>query len=145
MVRSTQATAATPVAALAALAMLGGCAPAPGAQASGRGGDAGAQPVVYRGIDTILIDKDLVDFRVAMTGALGPDDVLAYARCAAAQYALIRGFGFARQVRTNVSADGGVWRADAVYTISAALPPGPKTIDAEVTVRDCGAQGIPTV
>ena len=29
--------------------------------------------------------------------------------------------------------------------ISAALPDGLKTIDAEVAVRDCGAQGIPTV
>ncbi|GHE01438.1 hypothetical protein U879_14790 [Defluviimonas sp. 20V17] len=143
MIRRPQTQA--PAAAIAALAMLGGCAPAQGVGAPAEARGAGAPPVVYRGIDTVLIDKDLVDFRVSMTGALGPDDVLAYARCAAAQYALIRGFGFARQVRTTVNVDGGVWRADAVYTISAALPPGPKTIDAEVTVRDCGAQGIPTV
>jgi hypothetical protein len=99
----------------------------------------------YRGIETILLDGDLVDFRVEMKGARGPSDVDAYAACAAAQYALIRGFGFARHVRTNVANSGGVWRGDAVYTISAALPRGLKTIDAEVTVRDCGAQGIPTV
>jgi hypothetical protein len=68
-----------------------------------------------------------------------------YAACAAAQYALIRGFGFARHVRTNVDNQGGTWRGDAVYTISAALPEGLRTIDAEVTVRDCGARGIPTV
>jgi len=72
-------------------------------------------------------------------------DVEAYARCAAAQYALIRGFGFARHVRTNVDQAGGIWRGDAVYTISSALPRGLKTIDAEVAVRDCGAQGIPTI
>lgn len=133
-------TPRAPTAAIAAMAMLGGCA---------AGGAPAPQEVrfspTYLGIDTILIDKDLVDFRVAMKGARGPDDVLDYARCAAAQYALIRGFGFARQVRTNVSEAGGVWRGDAVYTISAALPAGTKTIDAEVTVRDCGAQGIPTV
>ncbi len=99
----------------------------------------------YKGIETILLDGDLVDFRVEMTGARGVEDVDAYAACAAAQYALIRGFGFARHVRTNVANAGGVWRGDAVYTISAALPRGMKTIDAEVTVRDCGAQGIPTV
>jgi hypothetical protein len=99
----------------------------------------------YKGIETILLDGDLVDFRVEMTGARGVEDVDAYAACAAAQYALIRGFGFARHVRTNVANAGGVWRGDAVYTISAALPRGLKTIDAEVTVRDCGAQGIPTV
>jgi hypothetical protein len=99
----------------------------------------------YQGIETILLDGDLVNFRVAMKGARNGDDVDAYARCAAAQYALIRGFGFARHVRTTVARDRKIWRGDAVYTISAALPRGLKTIDAEVTVRDCGAQGIPTI
>ena len=124
---------------LAALttAVLSGCTDQPVAQ-----GDFAPD---YRGIETILLDGDLVDFRVAMTGARGAEDVEAYARCAAAQYALIRGFGFARHVRTNVAQSGGTWRADAVYTISAALPDGFRTIDAEVTVRDCGEQGIPTV
>jgi hypothetical protein len=68
-----------------------------------------------------------------------------YAACAAAQYALIRGYGFARHVRTAVTQEGSIWRGDAVYTISPALPRGVATIDAEVTVRDCGARGIPTV
>jgi ABC-type phosphate/phosphonate transport system substrate-binding protein len=99
----------------------------------------------YLGIETLLLDGDLVNFRVAMTGARNQEDVAAYARCAAAQYTLIRGFGFARHVRTNVAKTAGTWRADAVYTLSASLPMGLKTIDAEVTVRDCGAQGIPTV
>ena len=99
----------------------------------------------YLGIETILLANDLVDFRVAMKGARGIEDVTAYARCAAAQYALIRGDNFARHVRTNVDEEGGTWRADAVYTISAALPEGLRTIDAEVTVRDCSARGIPTV
>ena len=97
------------------------------------------------GIETLLMDGDLVNFRVAMTGARNNEDVATYARCAAAQYALIRGFGFARHVVTNVDKQGGTWRGDAVYTISASLPKGLKTIDAEVTVRDCGANGIPTV
>lgn len=99
----------------------------------------------YDGIETLLLDGDLVNFRVAMRGARDAEDVTAYARCAAAQYALIRGFGFARHVRTNVAETGGNWRADAVYTISAALPRGIKTIDAEVAVSDCSEQGIPTV
>jgi hypothetical protein len=99
----------------------------------------------YDGIETILLDGDLVNFRVSMQGARDNSDVAGYARCAAAQYALIRGFGFARHVRTNVEKQGSTWRGDAVYTISAALPRGIKTIDAEVTVRDCGEQGIPTV
>lgn len=99
----------------------------------------------YDGIETLLLDGDLVNFRVTMRGARDAEDVAAYARCAAAQYALIRGFGFARHLRTNVAETGGNWRADAVYTISSALPRGIKTIDAEVAVSDCSEQGIPTV
>lgn len=99
----------------------------------------------YLGIQTALLDGDLVQFRVAMRGGNGAGDVADYAACAAAQYALIRGAGFARQVRTNIDFQGGIWRGDAVYTISAALPRGTKTLDAEVTVQGCGARAIPTV
>lgn len=99
----------------------------------------------YRGIETRLLDGDLVGFLVEMTGARGISDVVEYGKCAAAQYALIRGYAFARHVRTNVVEEGGVWRGDAVYTISADLPRGTKTIDAEVTVAGCAEAGIPTV
>ncbi len=123
---------------ISALAVLAACEqPAPVAQA--------LFTPRYDGIETLLLDGDLVNFRVAMRGARDEEDVAAYARCAAAQYALIRGFGFARHLRTNVAETGGNWRGDAVYTISAALPRGSKTIDAEVTVSDCRDQGIPTV
>lgn len=127
------------MACLTALAVLAGCA---GDKQMTR--QASFNPT-YLGIKTVLLDNDLVDFLVKMKGARSDADVEAYARCAAAQYALIRGYGFARHVRTNVAEEGGVWRGDAVYTISAALPRGSRTIDAEVTVRDCGAQGIPTI
>lgn len=122
---------------LAALMMLSACT------ATHQASIGGQQD--YLGIETLLLDGDLVNFRVAMTGARNDEDVAGYARCAAAQYALIRGFGFARLVRTTVVRQGEIWRGDAVYTVSAALPPGFRTIDAEVTVRDCGEQGIPTV
>ena len=121
-----------------ASAILLGCA-------SGEQVSSGAFSPSFGGIETLLLDGDLVNFRVEMTGARGNQDVADYAACAAAQYALIRGFGFARHVRTNVDNQGGTWRGDAVYTVSAALPEGLRTIDAEVTVRDCGARGIPTV
>lgn len=120
-------------------ASLAACADMPA------GDKAAPENAAYKGIETILLDGDMVNFRVAMTGARTEADVEAYGRCAAAQYALIRGFGFARHVRTTVARSGTVWRGDAVYLISAALPPGVRTIDAEVTVRDCGEQGIPTV
>lgn len=99
----------------------------------------------YRGIETRLLEGDLVNFHVEMAGARDAQDVADYAECAAAQYALIRGYGFARHVRTNTQVEAGLWRGDAVYTISPALPDGLKTIDAEVVVADCRETGIPTV
>lgn len=99
----------------------------------------------YNGIQTRLLDGDLVGFVVEMEGARDELDVEEYALCAAAQYTLIRGYGFARHIRTRVSEEAGLWRADAVYTISPAIPDGPTNIDAEVTVEDCTARGIPTV
>lgn len=120
---------------LAALAAAGACAD---------GSDSADEPR-YLGVETRLLDGDLVNFRVGMRGAGGIADIETYARCAAAQYAAIRGYGFARHLRTNVTEEGGVWRADAVYTISPTLPQGLRTIDAEVTVAECERQEIPTV
>lgn len=99
----------------------------------------------YDGIETRLLDGNLVNFQVKLTNADVAQDVTDYAECAAAQYALIRGYGFARKVRTLVDEEGGIWTADAVYTISSALPRGLRTIDAEVTVAECARRSIPTV
>lgn len=100
---------------------------------------------VYSGVETRLLDGDLVQFEVAMRGARDVGDLEDYAECAAAQYALIRGYGFARHIRTTVNEEGGLWRGDAVYTISAELPRGLKTIDAEVAALACAENGIPMV
>ena len=127
----------TPVA-LCLLGGLSGCAEA------GADNVAPFQPT-YDGVETRLLDGDLVNFHVSMRGARGREDVDRYAECAAAQYALIRGYGFARHLRTNLAEEGGVWRGDAIYTISAALPRGLKTIDAEVVAANCAENGIPMV
>jgi hypothetical protein len=99
----------------------------------------------YLGIKAAPLDPTLFRFDVAMKGARDRGDVDSYARCAAAGYAASKGFGFVRQLSTNVQVQGGIWRANAVYTISPGLPGGIRTIDAEVTVADCAEQGIPTV
>ncbi|MBY5932239.1 hypothetical protein KUV51_04440 [Tateyamaria omphalii] len=99
----------------------------------------------YRGVETQLLAEDLVQFDVEMTNAITTRDVEDYAECAAAGYTLIRGWGFARHLRTNVYEEAGVWKADAVYTISPALPRGIRTIDAEVVAAACAERGIPTV
>ena len=121
-----------------ATALLAGCAAAPAAN------EPPARPE-YLGIETALLDDDLVQFRLAVRGADGPEEVERYAACAAAQYALIRGYGFARRVRTLVDERAGVWRGDAVYTVSPRLPRGTEALDAETTVADCALNGIPTV
>jgi hypothetical protein len=119
-------------------------ASAAGAQMPEAGDEAPFDPK-YQGIETRLLDGDLVSFNVRMRGARTGEDVSRYAECAAAQYTLIRGYGFARHVRTKVAETGGLWQADAVYTISESLPKGFKTIDAEVTTAACVESGIPTV
>ena len=121
------------------------------AMAGGLSGCDAAQPMdqrfapEYKGVATTLLDGDLVQFDVAMRGARGASDVEDYAECAAAQYALIRGYGFARHLRTNVYEEAGLWRGDAVYTISPALPRGVRTLDAEVVTASCVENGIPMV
>lgn len=126
---------------LFALGGLVACAETP----PGGGVDQAPFDPEYLGIETRLLEGDLVSFLVEMRGARGNGDVADYAECAAAQYTLIRGYGFARHVRTNVAEEGGVWQGDAVYTISPDLPRGVNTIDAEVAVASCAENGIPTV
>jgi len=121
------------------LAGLAACQPTPQA-----GEQAPFEPE-YMGTQTRLLEDDLVSFLVAMKGARDNEDVAAYGECAAAQYALIRGYGFARHVRTQVEKRNGVWYGDAGYVISASIPEGVRTIDAEITVQNCIANGIPTV
>ncbi|MEM9576079.1 MAG: hypothetical protein AAF999_03590 [Pseudomonadota bacterium] len=99
----------------------------------------------YLGVETTALDADLVQVRAAMTKAQSEEDVRNYAECAVVHYALERGYGFARHLRTKIEEEGGVWSADAVYTISPTLPDGLATIDAEVTAAACERRGIPMV
>ncbi len=99
----------------------------------------------YLGVDTRLLDDSAVSFLVRMRGTNDRRDVVAYARCAAAQYALIRGYSFAQHVRTTTTRRGNVWEADGGFVISPDLPMGLRNMDAEVIVDDCREQGIPTV
>jgi hypothetical protein len=99
----------------------------------------------YRGIETRLLDGDLVQFLVETGPGATRVHIERYAECAAAQYALIRGYGFARQLRTNVVQLENGWRGDAIYTISPSLPEGVTKLDAEVVTATCAEDGIPMV
>ena len=103
------------------------------------------EQVRYYGVQTRLLDNDLVQFHVTLSGTQSSEQVARYAECAAAQYTLIRGFGFARHVRTRIGQEADRLSADDVYTISCSLPQGTKTIDAEVVADACARDNIPMV
>ena len=98
----------------------------------------------YLGAEIEPLGDDLVAFRVSLKGTRDATAIEAYARCTAAGHVQKQGGGFLRHLRTNTDEEGGIWRADAVYSVSSALPKGLQTIDAEVTVEDCALRGIPT-
>ena len=105
-----------------------------------------AADVEYIKVDTRLMSPELVNMVVTMRNPRTPVDVIAYVECAAAQYTLIRGFGFAGRVKMDVAEEkGGVWAGNAIYTLSNAHPGGRHTIDAEITVEDCNSNNVPTV
>ncbi len=107
--------------------------------------EAAAREPVYRGADPVGLGGDLYGFLVTMEHAGDAAEVEDYVTCVVAGYAMEKEYGFARKVRVYVNEEGGVWSADAVYSITPALPRGAKTIDAEVTAADCASRGIPTV
>ena len=111
----------------------------------GLGGCATERPTApHEVLDTLRIGEDLINVLVQVDGDLAEETASQYAECVAAQYVLDRGYQFARHIRTNRSKTGGNWRADAVYSVSQALPRGSKTLDAEVVVQNCAELGIPT-
>ncbi|SPH17337.1 hypothetical protein DEA8626_00855 [Defluviimonas aquaemixtae] len=126
------------------LALLAGLSAGLSACAETPAPEAPAEPV-YIGSNAAAMGGDLHGFIVTMEGGREAEDMDAYVECVVAGYALEKKQGFARKVRTYVRQEGGVWIADAVYTISPTLPRGLKTIDAEVAVADCAERGIPTV
>lgn len=99
----------------------------------------------YQRIVTRLLEDDLVAFDLTMTGARDAEDLRRYGDCAVAQYALIRGYGYARHLRTTTQHSGDVWQGNAIYTISPERPPGLEIIVATERVLTCAEEDIPTV
>ena len=99
---------------------------------------------VYGRSDVLTIDGEVIGVLAEMRGIANEALVIDYARCIAAGHALSTGANFARHLRTSVTETGGVWTADALYTVSRAIPAGLARIDAEVTVADCAERGVPS-
>lgn len=103
-------------------------------------------PPAYGRTDVISLGDDLVGVLAEVEGPGATREAAAdYARCIAAGHALGKGLGFARHVRTSVTEAAGVFTADALYSVTSAVPPGLARIDAEVTAADCAERGVPTV
>ncbi|MEM9434541.1 MAG: hypothetical protein AAGA12_11520 [Pseudomonadota bacterium] len=102
-------------------------------------------PLDYQGVSVDNLGRDLVSVQVALSGITVIEQVQAYADCAAAQYALDEGYGYVRHLRRKVDQEGGIWRGDAVYTLSKTRPEGTNVIDADSVVFACVENGTPTV
>lgn len=121
------------------LAGLSACVPADPAT------EPAPPPPDYLQADVTLMGGDLVLVHASARG--GPPQgaaAEAYARCVAAGYADDHGASYLRHVRTLTDKEGGVWQADAVYSVTAAEPDGLMTERAADAVAGCGVQGIPT-
>ena len=90
------------------------------------------------------LDAGLMQLNVAMRGGREARALAErYARCVAIGYGLRHGFAFARHVRTKLDFRSGIWRADAVYTMSRNVPAGMNLIDIQIEQQDCTNRGIP--
>lgn len=101
--------------------------------------------IAYLGIQTERLDDDLVQINVRLEGEVHNENVAAYAECAAAQYTLSRGYGFARHVLTSVTQKNSIWTGKSVFWVSETLPDGLITINAAEKAQSCFENGIPTV
>ena len=84
-------------------------------------GCAPAEPVPIAPVGqpvTSYLTDDLVQVTLDYTGDPDAEAVKSLTDCAVAEAILLRGPGFARHVRTTVSEEAGISRADAVYTVS---------------------------
>jgi len=75
-------------------------------------------------------------FPTGRDGRAGPD---------AGRYAIVAGRKFLRRMGGNVDEEGGIWDADAVYSVSPDLRAGRHAIDVKRAAAGCAEQGIPTV
>ncbi|HEY0213416.1 MAG TPA: hypothetical protein VGC40_07505 [Paenirhodobacter sp.] len=103
------------------------------------------EDITYLGVETRMLDAELVDLRVALKGTETDAAVAAYLKCAAAQYTLIRGMDTARQIRTVVSKSGGTWRGQAVYMIGKGNPRGFDKVEARAMMNECAEKNIPAI
>lgn len=113
-----------PALALFATAMLPACSPAD-------------QPVEPGRSEVLFLDDDLMQVTLDAPGEADPLELRELTDCAAATALLEREADFARHVRTNITEEAGISRADAVYTVSSERPAGDFVIVAVDRAANC--------
>lgn len=108
-------------------------------------GDGETEPLAFGPVVVADLGDDLIQVKLSVARPAEVEDVTMIADCNAAAYAVFAGKGFARHLRTNAYIEAGLWRADAVYSITSQRPSGLRPLDAQAVKEDCALNGIPMV
>lgn len=85
----------------------------------------------------------LVEVIAEMKQGVDADSAFAYATCALASWAKRTGTPYARHVRTLTQGVGGRVRLASLFTVSRSEPMGLSVVEADATLAQCEARGIP--
>lgn len=85
----------------------------------------------------------LVEVSAEMKDGVDADTAFAYATCALAGWASRAGVPYARHIRTLQSRVNGRLRLASVFTVSDIEPMGIRIVEANQTLGECSARGIP--
>ena len=99
------------------------------------------EPVAFSAPAASYLSADLIAVSLEVSGAPTREALRAVTDCAAAEAARLRGDNFLRHVRTSREDEGGISRADAVYSVSKELPAGAFVLDAAIVAANCRAEG----
>lgn len=98
---------------------------------------AAPEPAGVTLLETRFLAENILQVVVEMQGAPSEAVVRTATDCAAAEAAKLQNLDFARHVRTAMREEGGVRRADAVYTVSKDVPRGNFVLDVAVQAEAC--------
>ncbi|MRX50593.1 hypothetical protein GI374_09070 [Paracoccus sp. S-4012] len=85
----------------------------------------------------------LVEVTANLKQGVDADTAFAYATCALAGWAKRTGTPYARHIRTLQQSAGGRLRVASVFTVSGQEPMGLSVVQADATLAECEARGIP--
>ncbi|MDU8945883.1 hypothetical protein [Ovoidimarina sediminis] len=98
---------------------------------------AAPDPVSVTLEETRFLAENIVQVVVAVEGVPDPAVIRTATDCAAAEAAMLQRLDFARHVRTAMREEGGIRRADAVYSVTKDVPRGDFILDVAVQAEAC--------